>query len=133
MNRVAELGSAQARPSVMKRAITYSVVGLLVLLVVLALRLHVPDPAKIQRGDSESRVLRLLGRPDEVSGSPPEIMWGQNPIGRRVNSGECVREFTYRRSGTRGHRSWHIGFDARSNVVSNYRWDLEAEPRVTSP
>ena len=114
----------------MKRVATVTVGGLLLLSAVFALAPKAPDPGKIRHGDSEARVLELLGRPDETSGPPFCIRWGLNPI-MVVHSGECVREFTYHRG--RGDKSWHVGFDAHSNVISNYRWNFDREPTVKLP
>jgi hypothetical protein len=78
-------------------------------------------------------VLELLGPPDQVSGAPFWIRWGRNPTFCQVNTGECIREFTYQRRPGKGDRSLHIGFDVHSNVVSNYRYSDQGGPTVTSP
>jgi hypothetical protein len=117
----------------MKRATKYSLmVGAPILLIGFALWEGGADPSKLQRGDPESRVLKLLGRPDQISGPPPHILWGRHPVVHFVNSGECVREFVYDRSQAEGRESWHIGFDSQSNVISNYRLSFPKGPTFTS-
>src|SRR4051794_25055695 len=61
--------------------------------------------------------LRLLGGPDRVIGAPPYLSWGGNPLVRKVNSRECIREFCYNRPRRRGVEYWFIGFDEKSRVV----------------
>ena len=46
--------------------------------------------AAVKRGDSETRVLELLGPPHGVTGPPENVAWGEASI--RRNDGECVRE-----------------------------------------
>src|SRR5688572_26389529 len=117
----------------MKRATKYSLtIGLPILLIGFALWGGGTDPSKLQRGDPESRVLKLLGRPNKISGPPPCVLWGRDPVVRRVNSGECVREFVYHRSQPEGRESWHIGFDSQSNVISSYRLSFPTGPTFTS-
>ena len=79
-----------------------------------------PDPSLIELGDSEARVIKLLGRPTEVTESPRTTGWGLNPIGHRVNSGDCVREFAYRRGEREPRERWYVGFDIHGRVVSSY-------------
>src|SRR3954466_1296113 len=112
----------------MKRTIKYIVVGVMAVLVTWALCRTFPDPSLIRRGAPESRVLKLFGQPQEVDTSPPYVLWGKNPIIRSINSGECIREFTYYRRGPCAE-SWHVGFDAKSNVISSYRITFPTSPR----
>jgi hypothetical protein len=76
--------------------------------------------AKIQPGDSEVRVLELMGRPYAVVSSPPYIGWGHNPTALTPNTGQCFREFRFNNPWILGAETFQIGFDAKSNVVSNY-------------
>jgi len=115
----------------MKRT-KYTLVGILILLLALTFFRSYPDPSTIQRGDPESRVLKLIGRPDQIDFSPPYILWGKDPVVRHINSGECIREFTYNASRRSGGESWHIGFDAHSNVISNFRLTSSTHPIFTS-
>jgi len=115
-----------------KRPLNYSLAGVALLLLGAALWPVGGDPSKIQRGDPEARVLELLGRPDQIGSAPFYMAWGLHPICHRVNSGECVREYVYERSRSGCRESWYIGFDSRSNVVSNYRWSAAIGPTFTS-
>src|SRR4051812_8724807 len=72
-----------------------------------------PDPTRIKARDSEARVVKLMGRPTEVTESPWSTAWGLNPLCHRVNSGDCIREFVYRRGEAEPRERWYVGFDVR--------------------
>jgi hypothetical protein len=81
---------------------------------------YAPDPSLIELGASEARVVKLLGPPTEVTAAPRQTAWGLQPVVYRVNSGDCVREFSYRRGEAEPRERWYVGFDAQGRVVSSY-------------
>jgi hypothetical protein len=78
--------------------------------------------AEVKRGDSEARVLDLLGKPSKVSGPPSNISWDSDAT-LHPNKGECVREFWYVPPISIAGEEFTIGFDASSNVISKYRYE----------
>jgi hypothetical protein len=78
--------------------------------------------AEIKQGNSEARVLELLGKPSKVSGPPSNISWDSDAT-LHPNKGECVREFWYVPPISIAGEEFTIGFDANSNVVSKYRYE----------
>jgi hypothetical protein len=101
----------------LKRTIGYSLIGMTALLILWWFA--APNPNRIRLGDSEARVVALLGRPQEEKGSPWMFARGTNPFIVTVNSGECVREFVYHRPGA-DWTTWHVGFSGNGRVVSSY-------------
>ena len=124
----------------MRRGFRYFVSGL-GLLVVGCLWLRLPaDPTRIQLGDTEARVMALLGKPEFTRDLPCMTAWGITPVVLHVNSGECVREFVYYPGGRDANAAWHVGLDVHGRVVSSYgnrsrpsRWVnvVERFPRST--
>ena len=77
--------------------------------------------AQVRQGDSEGKVLALLGRPYQITGRPDNVAWDSDET-VRTNSGECVKEFWYAPPVSLIGEAWTIGFDDRSNVVSKYHY-----------
>jgi hypothetical protein len=78
--------------------------------------------AVVKRGDSETHVLELLGKPSKISGPPRNVPWDSDGT-LRPNKDECVREFWYVPPISIAGEEFTIGFDAHSNVVSKYRYE----------
>jgi hypothetical protein len=76
----------------------------------------------IKKGDSETQVLKSLGAPSKISGSPVNISWDSDET-VHPNKGECVREFRYVPPVSVAGEEFSIGFDTRSNVISKYRYE----------
>jgi len=75
---------------------------------------------QVTKGYSEIQVIKLLGRPYRVTGSPQNIAW-DNDWSIKTNNGFCIREFWYAPSFSI-NGDWTIGFDKSSNVVSKYHY-----------
>ena len=74
---------------------------------------------RVALGDTESRVLTMLGKPDRVTGAPDNVAWGDDRT-VRPNRGECVRVFWY--IPPIAVEQYTVGFDADAHVVSKYRY-----------
>jgi hypothetical protein len=74
---------------------------------------------RVARGDSESRVLSLFGKPDRVTGPPENVAWDSD-LSLHANQGECVRVFWY--IPPIALEQYTVGFDAGGRVVSKYRY-----------
>jgi hypothetical protein len=75
----------------------------------------------VVRGDSERRVVALLGTPRSVSGPPENVAW-DSETSIQKNDGTCVRVFWYPQPLDITGGSWTIGFDKQSRVVSKYHY-----------
>lgn len=75
----------------------------------------------LAHGDSEQRVVDLMGHPDEEKGPPENVSWdGDDSIS--TNAGECVRECWYEMPLTFCGEAWTVGFDAKCRVVAKYHY-----------
>jgi hypothetical protein len=74
---------------------------------------------RVARGDSESQVLSLFGKPDRVTGPPENVAWDSD-VSLHANQGECVRVFWY--IPPIALEQYTVGFDAGGRVVSKYRY-----------
>lgn len=110
----------------MNRALKYVFIGgpvLIALLIVSALWQSKIMPrafASIRPGDSEAKVLSLMGRPYQVERPPRYVGSGHNPPMRSLNTGEWARALHFNDAWTVGVQTFVVGLDGNSNVVSTY-------------
>lgn len=71
---------------------------------------------QVQKGDSKSSVLKLLGDPDKTSSCSKNLWWEEEYVGEDVES-VCVQTFWY---GSLAFDRWSIGFDENDKVISKY-------------
>ncbi len=76
---------------------------------------------RVARGDSEERVVELLGTPDQTTGATDYVSWDDDYT-TGSHDGECVGEYWYRRPLTTCGEEWKVGFDAKGKVVSKYHY-----------
>jgi hypothetical protein len=76
--------------------------------------------ARVQRGDSQSRVVELFGQPRFVTSElQTNIDWDEDWLSA-TNGIRCVRQFHYCPPFSICGESWIVGFDESSNAVAKY-------------
>jgi hypothetical protein len=70
--------------------------------------------ARIQQGDTETKVIMYLGSPDAREACGAQLRWDQDSLG--ANDGRCVRQARYRSR----HGDWVVGYSVDRVVVSKY-------------
>jgi hypothetical protein len=77
---------------------------------------------RVQRGDSQTRVVELCGQPAQVSMELETNLSWEDSQQLYWTNGICVRQFHYYPPFSICGESWQIGFDERSNVVSKFHF-----------
>jgi hypothetical protein len=75
---------------------------------------------RIQRGDSQARVVELFGPPRFITSElQTNINWDEEWVDK-TNGVRCIQQFHYCPPFTICGEGWVVGFDNRSNAVTKY-------------
>ena len=76
--------------------------------------------ARVQRGDSQARVLELFGDPRFVTSNlETNIYWDVDRV-NQTNGVRCIQQFHFCPPFTICGEEWVVGFDDQSNAVTKF-------------